>query len=620
MKKSTFLFSSIIFATGLFAQTDNTVKVAYPTDFHIYDPANDPAAEIDPAEESSHFFSKDKDHRKPEIFTHNAETEPEYGNDESQIQRKMGTRALKAPLTNWVGQNGGGSCPPDPTGAAGLTQYVQATNATPYKVYTKTSGVVTKTSTIGVLTGSAYNDGDPIVLYDKYADRWVITQFGDNIDAQGVAQGGNKIHIAVSQTSDATGAYYVYTYTDTEFPDYLKFSIWADGYYMSSNEGTDKIRVFERTAMLAGVSTARSVTKTFTGAPSGFFAPMTADADGGLPPANTPLPFFTYNDGAAAADGIKIWSMSVNWTPTTPTATITGPTTLLTGGFDASYSSTWDDIAQGSGTQKLDGIGGILGYRAQWRAWTGYNSVVLCWPVKISTTQRSIKWAELRQTGTTWSIYQQGTYAPDVLNRWLGSIAMDDNGSISLCFAVAGPANTTSTPPVAATPVSLRYTGRLASDPLGTMTFTETSAVVGSGTMTACSNRVGDYSQTSLDPDGLTFWHTGEYVANSNPATRIYSFKLPLATTGIDENENQATFSSFQADNILNFKASKLPSNDEFQVDLFDVTGKQINGKKVTPTQNAFETSISVSGLAKGTYLVRVGNINFQRVIKVLVN
>ena len=64
----------------------------------------------------------------------------------------------------------------------------------------------------------------------------------------------------------------------------------------------------------------------------------------------------------------------------------------------------------------------------------------------------------------------------------------------------------------------------------------------------------------------------------------------------------------------------KIPSKEEFQVDLFDVTGKQINGKKVTPTQNAFETSINVSGLAKGTYLVRVGNINFQRVIKVLVN
>ena len=619
MKKSTFLFSSIIFATGLFAQTDNTVQVIYPTDFHIYDPADHPQTDIDPSEEHTGFVSKDKEHRVAQIFTHSAETEPEYANDESQIQRTMGTRPTSPMKLNIVGQNGGGSCPPDPSGAVGLTQYVQAVNATPYKVYNKATGVVTKTSSIGFLFTPVTvpatvpeNDGDPIILYDKYADRWVLTQFGVT---------GNKIFIAISQTSDATGAYYVYTYTDTQFPDYLKFSIWADGYYMSSNQNTDKIFCFERTAMLAGVTTARSLKKTFTGAPSGFFAPMTADADGSLPPAGTPLPFFTYFDGTAATDGIKIWEMLVDWSSTTPTATITAKPTVLTGSFDASYDAGWDDISQNSGTQKLDGIGGILGYRAQWRAWTGYNSVVVCWPVKISTTQRSIKWAELRQIGTTWSLYQTGIYAPNVLNRWLGSIAMDDNGSISLCYAVAGPANATSTPAVTATPVSLRYTGRLASDPLGTMTFAETSAVVGSGTMTACGNRFGDYSHTSLDPDGLTFWHTGEYVASGSPATRIYSFKLPLPLgTGVENEEYATAFSVFQVDNILNFKASKLPSNEEFQLDLFDVTGKQINGKKVTPTQNAFETSINVSGLAKGTYLVRVGNINFQRVIKVLVN
>lgn len=612
MKKITLLMSGILAVSVIYAQdsqTDNQARVIYPSDFQISKPLSELFA-TDDFEEKSNFVSKDKEHRTPEIFSKTAADGSEYKNDPATTQSSMGNRQVNAAtLTNWLGQNGGGSCPPDPSGAAGLTHYVQAVNATPFKVFNKATGaIVGSIKQVGALwtPALASNDGDPIILYDKYADRWLITQFGLS---------GNKIYIAISQTSSVTGAYYLYTFSDTQFPDYLKFSIWADGYYMTSNEQTDKVFCFERAAMLAGTPTARSISKTFTGAPSGFFAPMPADADGGLPPAGTPLPFFAYS----GTNAIKIWNMTVNWAATpTPTATISAPVSVTTSTFNASYDPGWDDISQASGTQKLDGIGGVLSYRAQWRKWTTYNSVVVCWPVVISATQRSIKWVELRQAGTTWSVYQQGTYAPDELNRWLGSIAMDDNGSIALCYAVAGP--------IPATPMSLRYTGRLASDPLGTMSFVEQSAVTGSGVMTACGNRVGDYSQTTLDPDGLTFWHTGEYIAlqgspaTARPATRIYSFKLPLGTEGIGENENQPAFNVYQTENVLNFAASKLPSDEEMVVDLFDIEGRQISGKSIKPVSNKFETTIDVSGLAKGTYLVRVGNPKFQRVVKVVVN
>ena len=603
--------SSIMAFGVIYAQdspSDNKVKVIYPSDFQISKPVRE-LFETNDVEEKSDFVSRDRENRTPQVFKYTAKDGPEYGNDPSTIQRVMGTKQVAAPLTNWLGQNGGGSCPPDPSGAVGLTQYVQSVNATPFKIFNKTSGAaIGSIKNIGALWTPAltYNDGDPIVLYDKYADRWVLTEFGDNYGAN-----GNKIHIAISQTNDASGAYYLYTYTDTEFPDYLKFSIWADGYYMTSNEAADKVFCFERTAMLAGTASARSISKTFTtGSTSSFFVPMPADADGGLPPAGTALPFFSYyeNSWGTGVDAIKIWNMAVTW-GTTPAATITGPVSINTASFDGTYNSGWNDISQSSGTQKLDGIGGVLSYRAQWRKWPTYNSVVLCWPVAISTTQRSIKWAELRQTGTTWALFQEGIYAPDGLNRWLGSIAMDDNGSIALCYAVSG----TGTSP------SLRYTGRYKTDAVGTMTVAEQVAVAGSGVMTACSNRVGDYSQTTLDPDGLTFWHTGEYVASGQPATRIYSFKLPLAV-GINEEEVQPSFLVNQSGNVLNFSASKLPSDEEMVVDLFDIEGRQLNGKSIKPISNKFETTIDVSGLAKGTYLVRVGNPNFQRVVKVVVN
>jgi hypothetical protein len=616
MKK--FLLFSGAFAVSLAnaqnVQDDGKVEVLTPVSFHISKPLSELFAanpiDEDAFEDIEKMESEDRLHRQPQTFLYTAEKDgPAYGNDPSTIQRTSGTRQLKAPIANWIAQTGGG-CPPDPSGAAGLTQYVQAVNATPFKVYSKT-GTTLLTGSVGSLWSPATaNMGDPIVMYDRYADRWFISQFGQS-------GGTNYIYIAISQTSSAIGSYYTYTFTSPQFPDYLKFSIWADGYYMSSNQGTDKMFVFERDQMLVGNPAARAINKNFsTGAVSGFFVPLPADADGGLPPLGTPLPFFSYyeNSWGGGVDAIKIWSMTTTW-GTTPAATITTtPISVPTAAFDGTYDAGWNDIQQASGTQKLDGIGGVLTYRAQWRKWTGYNSVVVNWGVKVSSTQRSIKWAELRQNQSTgvWSLYQEGIYAPDALNRWVGSIAMDDNGSIGLCYAVTGP-----TP---ATSASLRYTGRLATDPLGTMTFAEQTAIAGSGVQTGCGNRFGDYSQTSLDPDGITFWHTGEYLVSGSPRTRVYSFQLPLPT-GIEEASSTVQMNISVSGNELIVKGSNLGSDDETVVDLFDISGRLITGKTVMPSGNSLETSFDVSGLSQGTYLVRVGrnNTSFQKVSRVVI-
>lgn len=423
----------------------------------------------------------------------------------------------------------------DPSGAAGPNHYVQAINGTPFKVFNKTTGANMLTANIGSLWSPATpNDGDPIVMYDKYADRWFISQFG---------QTGNKMFIAISTTSDPTGSYYTYTFTSPQFPDYLKFGIWADGYYMTSNQATDRVFVFERDQMILGNPSARSISQTFTtGATSAFFVPLPADADAGLPTVGTPCPFFSYSDnawGGGAVDGVKIWNMTTTW-GATPSATIVLNSTIPTAAFDASYDAAWNDVVQPGTTQKLDGIGGVCTYRAQWRKWTGYNTVVLNWAVKISASQRSIKWVELRQNQGTgvWSLYQEGTYTPDSETRWLGSICMDNNGSIALCYLKS---STTTFP-------SLCYTGRAPTDPLGQMTVAETVAQAGTGSQTGGVNRVGDYSQTSLDPDGVTFWHTGEYMGGPTGGTaartRVYSFQLPLPAT------NNPPVANFVADNL----------------------------------------------------------------------
>ncbi|OFX22088.1 MAG: hypothetical protein A2033_14385 [Bacteroidetes bacterium GWA2_31_9] len=515
------IFGIVYFCPSLSIGQNVSHDVIYPSEFLETRPLRDIVKDYPFVEKDSKGVvheSIDRKYRKPQTFIYSPADGPQYGEDPSVRQTTMGTRPIvsnKAIIKNWAGQTASSFRPFDPTGAAGPNHYVQAINGTPFKVFNKSTGANMLTANIGSLWSPATaNDGDPIIMYDKYADRWFVSQFG---------QTGNSIYIAISQTNDPTGAYYAYTYTSPQFPDYLKFSIWENGYYMTSNQSTDRVFCFERDQMIAGNPSARSISATFsTGSTDAFFVPLPADAaDGSLPTAGTPLPFFSLYDNAwgGGNDGVKFWNMTVNW-GATATASISAATLIQTAAFDASYDASWNDVTQPGTTTKLDGIGGVATYRAQWRPWNGYNSLVMNWGVKISTTQRSIRWVELRQdqTSGTWSLYQEGTYTPDTHTRWMGSIAMDDNGSISLAYCKS---SSTVYP-------TLCYTGRLASDPLGEMPFTETIAIAGTSSQTS-GNRYGDYSHTSLDPDGVTFWHTGEYISGG-VKTRVYSFQLPLGT------------------------------------------------------------------------------------------
>ena len=520
MKKALLISFSLFFAGFSFSQ-NKTAQVShdviYPTEFHLTKPLSEIVKEhpVDPNFNYGERESEDRNHRPPQTFLYTTADGPQYGNDSNTMQIVMGTKQIpqtKAILQNWAGQVATGFRPMDPTGSVSSNYYIQMINSTTFKIFNKTNGANVLTSTLGNLWSPATaNAGDPIVMYDKYADRWFLSQFGSS----------NEIFIAISQTNDPTGAYYTYTYTSPQFPDYLKFSIWENGYYMTSNQTTDKVFCFERDQMIIGNPSARAISANFTtGSVSAFFCPLPADAsDGGLPSVGTPLPFFAYYDNAwgGGTDGVKIWNMTVTWGGT-PAASITTSTLVTTSAFDASYNASWNDVSQPGTAQKLDGIGGVPTYRAQWRPWAGYNSLVLNWGVYLSASQRSIRWVELRQNQSTgvWSLYQEGTYTPDVHTRWMGSIAMDNNGSIALAYAKS---STTIYP-------SLCYTGRLASDPLGTMSFAETIAIAGTSSQTT-TNRYGDYAHTALDPDGITFWHTGEYIA-AGVKTRVYSFQLPV--------------------------------------------------------------------------------------------
>ena len=605
MKKNYILIGFACFGfLNVFGQTEEKSEVEYTVGTFIGEtaPIRDwKGKEVDFSNIQAKEGNVKENRRRPEAT--NAKALP-VGKDEV-IQETYGTKANKAPLVNFNGMNG--AFPPDPTGAAGPNHYVQAVNSS-YRVYSKTGTPLTAQMPLSSLWSGSTSDGDPIVLYDRHADRWVITQFQIS---------GNKILFAVSTTADPTGTYYTYSYNFTSFPDYPKFSVWSDGYYMTSNSSNKNAVAFDRTAMLAGNATAGMVALNLPSFSTqyGFKSVLPADADGALPPAGTPNYMFYFQDDSwsgVSQDVIKILKMSVDWTSPT-SSTIVTHQTLYPAAFNSVFTNSWDDITQKGSTQKLDAIASVFNYRAQYIRWGSYNTVMLCMVVDINNAnQGGIRWYELRQDESTdqFSIFQEGTYAPaGTDSRWLGSIAMDMNGMIGMGYSIAGPDRF----------ASLAYTGRYPFDAPGVMSIQEYIAIDGVASQSG-GNRFGDYAHLSLDPDGKTFWYTGEYLGSGGARkTRIFSFDIFSTLDNPQTSLNNLELVAYQSQNQLKVEMEGVQFTDELRIELLEMSGKTVRVLNQKIQNESLSVSWDISSLSKGAYIIAVGGNNFQRTKKIII-
>jgi len=419
------------------------------------------------------------------------------------------SREISGPVLNYNGIGDLCSCvPPDTDGDVGLDYYFQMINLS-FAIWDKQGNLLygpVDNSTlwngfIGPWTGT--NDGDPIVLYDEVADRWMASQFGIN-----TSNGTYWQMIAVSATSDPLGSYNRYAFQMPAFNDYPKLSVWIDGYYATFNMFGSYTRVgvaaFERDSMLAGSPDAQMV---YYNQPSGTFSMQPADFDGTPPPAGTPC-YFGYLR-IFSSQNFEVYEFDVDWaSPSSSTFTLAN--TLTT----ASFNPNLNGIPQPGTSTKLDDLGQMLMFRLQYRNFGTYQTLVANHTVNAGSGRTGVRWYELRKETDAWYIYQQGTYAPaDGQYRWMGSIAMNGNGDIALGYSLAS----TSTYP------SIYYVGRRADAPLGEMNLAEVKIIEGTGSQSGI-DRWGDYSCLSVDPtDDSTFWFTTEYYG-SDWKTRIASF------------------------------------------------------------------------------------------------
>ncbi|NOX45774.1 MAG: PKD domain-containing protein [Chlorobi bacterium] len=403
---------------------------------------------------------------------------------------------------------------------------MQTVNTT-YAIWDKSGTQVVAPTAMNTLfsgvPGASNNDGDPLILYDEQAQKWVVVEFS-------ISSTPYYMLFAVSQSNDPTGAWWRWSFVMNGFPDYEKVGIWHDGYYMGTNLGTttsssDDVYVFQRNVMITGGASPQQVQFHNPDRPiNSFHCIMPLDADGANAPASSPGQFITINDNAwGGNDELRIYECAVNWT-TPSSSTFSMTQQLSVASFDSQFNA-WGvgDIAQSGTLQEVAAQNYTLMTRGQYKNWGTNQSIVCTHTVDVDGTNHAgLRWYELEktsQTDPTWSIRQESTYAPDANSRFMGSIAINDNHEIALGFNISS----SSMSP------NIRYIGQSASanaSATSIMDIAESADMVSSPQSQTSSHRWGDYSLMTVDPvDNVTFWYTNEYY-NSGKKTRIMSFTI----------------------------------------------------------------------------------------------
>jgi hypothetical protein len=423
--------------------------------------------------------------------------------------------------------NQGGAIPPDTNGSVGSTQFVEITNVV-YEVFDKTTGKVvlgpTAIHTIWQGFGgpcASVDGGDPVILWDKLAQRWLVTQLS-------FSNTESFLCVAVSTGPDATGSYNRYAYsTGANLPDYPKYAVWPDAYYTTHNLygptsflGAEPCAL-DRTAMLAGGKAAMIC---ITPNPANFgFLP--SDLDGStLPPSGAPNHYVELGN---LTNQLNEFDFHVDFT-NPKNSTFTGPNTISVPNYVllCNDGGNFACVPQPSPGEKVDSLSGLLMFRLAYRNFGDHEAMVVAHAVKpgpSSSATVATRWYELRSTppGSTFALYQSGTFQNKADNLWMASVAMDKQGNIAMGMSVDS-STTLDT--------SILYTGRVPTDPLGKMEAPHL-VVKGSAVQVNGGNRWGDYSSMSIDPsDDCTFWYAQEYYNKKNGGTQSSDWTTHLVS------------------------------------------------------------------------------------------
>jgi subtilisin-like proprotein convertase family protein len=438
-------------------------------------------------------------------------------------------------MLNFDGLDFSSVSPADPSLCSGPNHIIQMVNqggGSFVKIWNRNGATLLAKSTMSVLLGNSYlGGGDPVALYDQFTDRYMITEFGKPLEGSTFI---NSLIIAVSQTADPTGGWYVYRFQDNSFfVDYPHFGVWPNILYATSNDFNtaattylgSSVYAFNKVKMTAGDPAPEAIRIRLTDPDGRFGSIAPVSISGNTPPsAGSPGLFMYYNDDnftpsiAADVDSISILSLQPDFVVPTNTV-LSFVQGLNVAAFKSGVCNTRNCIpSAGTG---YDALSNRIMNRVYYRKFPTYETLVLNYTVDANfpatPTKAGLRWYELRKTASTWSIFQQSTFAPDVDSRWMGSIAINSKGQIALGYNHSG----------AGKFASIYYAGRQSTDVPNTLTTADVLIRTGTAYGTF-GNRWGDYNDICTDVvnDSL-FWMNAMYgSAASTWSTRIAAFKL----------------------------------------------------------------------------------------------
>ena len=480
--------------------------------------------------------------------------------------------------------------PGDPTGEIGRDYYFASWNSA-FRFFNLDGSPASPATSLNSLFGPNQS-GDPIVLYDSQADRYVISSMGSS-----------SLNFAVSVSNDPINdGWHVYNAasnqfpTSGQFPDYPKYSIWSDGYYCTTNTSGDNLFVLERDKILVGDPTASlQAFDTPSMSTSGFSSAQIFDiVDDNHPSAGNATLVYLQDDSWAGVnyDHLKIWSVNIDWNNPS-NSSISNPVELPTTPFNSVFDGgSFNNLEQPSGPD-IDAMQAMIMNQAQYRKFDNYNSAIFNFVVNTVAVGKlaGVRWFELRQSddGQPWTIHQEGTYlAPDGRHAFGASMSMDIQGNIGMGYSSVSSSES----------VSLRYTGRYANDPLGEMTLEEGLVVQSTGNSN--NTRYADYAHLSVDPSNeKQFWYVSEYfgpgrshmvgvfqiAADAAFDTGIISIDSP--TSGLLTDSEIITISIFNygENSISNFDVSYQLDDGTIITETF--TGTIASGETAQYTFNA---------------------------------
>jgi hypothetical protein len=512
----TLILCSVALTALAFAETDkSTTIVTYPSAFAVSQPVSELAIDM------SIFPGQPMPEPRPGPLRSKAAVGP-WQQEDPVLQKEIRPLVSVTPGVDFDAIPSPGYVPSDSNLAVGPNDIVETVNVQ-FAVYNKSGTILAgPTNILSLFTplgGNCGNgtSGDPIVLYDRQADRWLITMIGS-------FNSNFSECVAVSKTNDPTGAFYLYGYSfGVNLNDYDKLSVWptaSNSAYLATYNifapsgfiGAD-LCGFDRTKMLAGNSTAAQLCKM---TPDTEFGYLPSDNDGPTPPVDgTPGLFLSWQNNNPGQ--LYLRKLTLNFA--TATATLSSPATIDVANDNLACGTGGNCVPQLGTTQTLDTLGDRLMYRFAIRHFADHDRAVVNHAV-ANGSQVAVRWYELYDPAGSITLNQQSTFAPDTTYRWMASMAEDQVGNIGLGYS----ASSSSINP------GIRFTGRVPSDPSGTME-TEVGIVSGTGSQTPytnAGNRWGDYTAMVVDPaDDCTFWYVDQYEKVSgvfNWSTNIGSF------------------------------------------------------------------------------------------------